>query len=103
MGMPKIQIIVTGEVQGVGFRWSARQKAEELGLTLESAENVPDGSVVLVVGGQDETTLPLASTLGTAPASTKHQKGRAGLQEFIAWAKIGPAGARVENVSIREM
>ncbi|MDO8557655.1 MAG: acylphosphatase [bacterium] len=101
--MSKTQIIITGDVQGVGFRYSAQEKANELGLILHETENRPDGSVVLVVGGQDETTLPLVSTLGTAPASTKHQKRGAGLQKFIAWAKIGPVGARVKNINVQKI
>lgn len=75
--MPKTQIIVTGEVQGVGFRYSAQEKADELGLVLRQAENRPDGSVFLLAEGEESA-----------------------LQKFIAWAKIGPPLARVDKVEV---
>lgn len=39
-----------GEVQGVGFRWTARRLAEECGVC-GMAENAYDGTVRLVVEG----------------------------------------------------
>ena len=41
---------VRGIVQGVGFRWFARTRALELGL-VGSAENLPDGRVLVVAEG----------------------------------------------------
>ena len=41
---------VRGLVQGVGFRWFARMRALELGL-VGSAENLPDGRVLVVAEG----------------------------------------------------
>ena len=43
-------VVVHGVVQAVGFRWWARSRARELGLT-GSATNLPDGSVEVVVEG----------------------------------------------------
>lgn len=43
-----------GEVQGVGFRWTARREAEPLGIA-GWAENAFDGSVNLVLEGRAET------------------------------------------------
>lgn len=43
-----------GEVQGVGFRWTARREAETYGIA-GWAENVFDGSVNLVLEGNAET------------------------------------------------
>ena len=39
-----------GEVQGVGFRWTARREAAALGIS-GSAENAYDGTVSLVLEG----------------------------------------------------
>lgn len=39
-----------GEVQGVGFRWTARREAATLGIS-GSAENAYDGTVLLVLEG----------------------------------------------------
>lgn len=41
---------VTGEVQGVGFRYRTRQQAVRLGLT-GVASNKPDGSVQVIAEG----------------------------------------------------
>lgn len=44
-------VIFSGLVQGVGFRWSAREIAREFELT-GFVENLPDGTVRLVVEGE---------------------------------------------------
>ena len=44
---------VEGRVQGVGFRWWARSRALELGLT-GFAENLADGRVKVVAEGRRE-------------------------------------------------
>lgn len=41
---------ITGMVQGVGFRWRAKQIADAMGLS-GWVRNNPDGSVTLVVAG----------------------------------------------------
>jgi acylphosphatase len=41
---------VSGDVQGVGFRWFVRREASRLGLS-GSAVNAPDGSVDVVAEG----------------------------------------------------
>jgi acylphosphatase len=46
----RLTIWVRGRVQGVGFRWWARAKATELGLS-GSATNLADGRVEIVVEG----------------------------------------------------
>ena len=46
------QIIFTGRVQGVGFRWRARMAAEELGLTGWIRNNWDD-SVEMEVQGEE--------------------------------------------------
>ena len=44
MSQLRLTVVVRGEVQGVGFRWSVQREAGRLGLT-GYAENLPDGSV----------------------------------------------------------
>lgn len=65
---------VTGEVQGVGFRWAAQGEADRLGL-VGRVRNRPDGAVELVAQGD-----------------------RAAMDEFAAWLEEGPRWARVADV-----
>jgi acylphosphatase len=46
----RLEAVVHGHVQGVGFRWSTRTHALALGLT-GSAVNLPDGRVRVVAEG----------------------------------------------------
>lgn len=48
-----IKLIVSGNVQGVGFREYIKKNAEHLGLQ-GTVQNVTDGTVVIYVSGQDE-------------------------------------------------
>jgi acylphosphatase len=70
----RLEAVVRGQVQGVGFRWFVTRQAALLGLTGWVA-NRPDGSVEVVAEG---------------PADALD-----GLQGLLAG---GPAGARVERV-----
>ena len=67
-------LIISGRVQGVLFRHSARARALELGLS-GWAHNLLDGKVEIMCEGDE-----------------KHVK------EFIHWCKKGPSLARVERV-----
>ncbi len=59
--------LVSGMVQGVGFRWFVARHARSLGLG-GYARNLPDGRVEVVVSGP-ETALPeLEQLLRTGPA-----------------------------------
>ena len=49
----QVRIIYSGEVQGVGFRYTARGLANRLGVT-GGAENLPDGTVRLVAEGPED-------------------------------------------------
>ena len=66
---------VVGRVQGVGFRWWARTRAEALGLTGWVANDDDERSVTLVAEG---------------PAPQ--------LDELERLLRIGPSSARVEQV-----
>lgn len=54
--------LVSGRVQGVGFRYWVRQEAESLGLT-GSATNLPDGRVEVVADGLREACEALLAIL----------------------------------------
>jgi len=49
----ELHVIFKGKVQGVGFRATARRKAQELGLT-GIVRNLPNGSVELIAQGKEE-------------------------------------------------
>ncbi len=70
--------VVTGRVQGVGFRWHCRQRAEQLGLR-GWVENRPDGSVHGLLHGPQVQ-----------------------LELMQHWLRDGPPGARVDTLEIRE-
>lgn len=69
---------IYGRVQGVFFRYSAKIKAEELGIK-GLARNEPDGSVCIEAEGKDED-----------------------LEKFIEWCRNGPNMARVDKVEVEE-
>ncbi|GAB3520403.1 acylphosphatase [Arthrobacter monumenti] len=58
----RMSATVTGEVQGVGFRYWVRRQAEQLGLT-GTAVNEPDGSVTVIVEGPAKAAETLLDTL----------------------------------------
>jgi len=65
--MPAARFIVHGRVQGVGFRWFVWKAADRLGLR-GTAQNLPDGSVEVLVEGSDEALQQLELALGRGPA-----------------------------------
>ncbi|MBW3582726.1 MAG: acylphosphatase [Euryarchaeota archaeon] len=69
------KLCITGKVQGVWFRDSARQEAERLGGVTGWIKNDPDGSVVAEVQG---------------PADK--------VERFVQWCHKGPDAARVDKV-----
>lgn len=50
----QVCVIYSGEVQGVGFRYTARGLANRLGVVTGGAENLPDGTVRLVAEGPED-------------------------------------------------
>ena len=76
--MVHLNIRITGKVQGVYYRSSAKEKAEELGLT-GFVRNEPDESVYLEVEGTADQ-----------------------IEKLVAWCKQGPPGAKVQNVITME-
>jgi acylphosphatase len=51
--MDRVTVVITGSVQGVGFRWYVLQAARALGLTGE-VRNRTDGAVVVEAEGAHE-------------------------------------------------
>jgi acylphosphatase len=75
----RVRAVVRGRVQGVGFRYSARSKAEKFGVT-GFARNLPDGAVELEAEG--------------SPSA---------VDEFLAWSRRGPIGARVDALDAEDI
>ena len=67
-GNVRLSATVSGRVQGVGFRYWARERAERLGL-VGSAVNQADGTVGVVAEGPRDAVRKFAAAFesGTAP------------------------------------
>jgi acylphosphatase len=76
--VPRWELTIIGRVQGVFYRHSACQVAERLKLA-GFVRNLPDGSVACSIEGERES-----------------------LESFVAWARRGPPGARVDEVAVVE-
>lgn len=72
--MERLHAIVTGRVQGVGFRYHTTNTARQLGLN-GWVKNLPDQSVEVVAEGN-----------------------RQQLEVLVDFLKQGPSSARVQNV-----
>ncbi len=73
-GDRRVRLLVSGEVQGVGYRMACAGRARHLGLG-GSVRNLPDGRVEVHAEGP-----PLA------------------IDELITWCRLGPPMARVADV-----
>jgi acylphosphatase len=67
------RFLVSGMVQGVGFRWFVARHARGLGLR-GYARNLPDGSVEVVVDGRDESLPDLERLLHAGPTNARVEK-----------------------------
>ena len=72
--MKRARVRITGLVQGVGFRWSLRERARSRGLGGWAA-NHADGSVEAVLEGEDGD-----------------------VDSVLDWCSRGPSGAQVDHV-----
>jgi acylphosphatase len=68
-----IRYLVSGSVQGVGFRWFVARHARTLGLA-GYARNLPDGRVEVVVTGPDDALPALEQLLRSGPANAQVEK-----------------------------
>jgi acylphosphatase len=71
-----VRVVVTGRVQGVGFRFSTIERARSLGLG-GWVRNRADGSVEAVFEGPPER-----------------------VRSMVDWCRRGPRGARVERLEV---
>lgn len=78
MSTRRTHLQISGKVQGVTYRESARREAARLGLA-GWVRNCPDGSVEAVAEG-----------------------AAASLEAFIAWCRRGPAFAQVASVEVQD-
>jgi acylphosphatase len=67
MSLRRLEAVVRGRVQGVGFRWFVVRHAAQLGLGGWVA-NEPDGSVRVVAEGREERLDELLRLLRDGPA-----------------------------------
>lgn len=77
--MKRYHIIVYGIVQGVGFRYFTKQKADALGLFGE-VKNLNDGTVQIKVSGDEKSTL-----------------------KFLEWCHNGPPSSTVNKLEYEEL
>ncbi len=74
--MIQYEITITGRVQGVGFRYFASNRANELGVT-GWAKNSVDGSVQIVAQSDEPT-----------------------LKTYVDYLRLGPTLSRVDKISV---
>lgn len=72
----RVHVTITGRVQGVGFRYSALSRAQELGLT-GWVKNTFDRKVEAVIEGDENS-----------------------VETMLKWCQNGPAMAFVSNLEI---
>jgi acylphosphatase len=71
--MTGTRYLVSGSVQGVGFRWFVARHARSLGLA-GYARNLPDGRVEVVVSGPVDVLPALEELLRAGPANAHVDK-----------------------------
>jgi acylphosphatase len=74
--MKRVRVVISGRVQGVGFRYATLQRARSRGIAGE-VRNRDDGCVEAVFEGEREA-----------------------VDSLVAWCSRGPTGARVDDVKV---
>lgn len=74
--MPTVHLVISGKVQGVFYRASAKEQAEKLQIN-GWVKNTKEGNVEVLASGSEESLL-----------------------KFTEWCKTGPDGAFVSNVEV---
>ncbi len=72
----RVHLTINGRVQGVGFRYATRRRAESRGVG-GWVRNNADGTVEAVFEGEPEQ-----------------------VDALVAWCRRGPSGARVDEVKV---
>lgn len=72
----RLRCRIRGDVQGVGFRWGARERARDLGLT-GYVQNLEDGRIEVLAEGTPNA-----------------------LEAFKTFCARGPDGARVSDLEV---
>jgi acylphosphatase len=72
----RARVVVSGRVQGVGFRWAMLDRARSRDVA-GWVRNRPDGSVEAVFEGPPDA-----------------------VEALVAWTRRGPVGARVDDVTV---
>jgi acylphosphatase len=73
------RILVIGKVQGVGYRYSAKEKARVYGIK-GWVKNLPDGNVLIEAEGSSTA-----------------------MNQFINWCNMGPSMARIDSINVSEI
>jgi acylphosphatase len=76
--MPAVHLLIKGKVQGVFFRATAKDIADEMAIS-GWVRNTPDGDVEIIAAGSQQN-----------------------IDRFVEWCKHGPEKAIVTNVSITQ-
>jgi len=76
MALARVHVLIEGDVQGVGFRFSTERVATKLGLA-GWVRNRPEGAVEAVFEGE-----------------------RSVVDQMVAWCHRGPSSAYVNNVNV---
>jgi acylphosphatase len=71
--MPAIHLKVVGRVQGVGFRWFVRERAEELGVS-GWVKNTSTGDVEVAASGEEAKLALLEAAVRRGPAAARVQR-----------------------------
>ena len=78
MADKRVRVILSGGVQGVGFRWYTREEAMGRGVA-GSVRNLPDGRVEAVFEGEAKA-----------------------VDAMVEWCRSGPTWARVDSIQAQE-
>lgn len=89
--MARVRIIISGFVQGVGFRYFLKQKADELGLA-GWVRNTPEGDVEAIFEGEE-------SAISQAIAASKEGPPFANIKDVLV--KKEKAGGRLQGFTIK--
>ena len=78
MAVKRVRVVVSGDVQGVGFRWSCRERATRVGVG-GFVRNLPDGRVEAAFEGEQES-----------------------VDRMVDWCRQGPTWGRVDGLQVEE-